>query len=95
MEVEYSVQLHKQVISKDLPSITKSWRRKIKDAVDKKLVTDPVTFSYPLKQNLKGCRKLRVGDYRIVFTIEGKTIYVIAILHRSKVYKLIKNRVNI
>ena len=94
MEVEYSVQLHKKVVADDLPAITKNWKKKIKNAIDKNLVTDPVTISYPLKQNLKGCRKLRVSDYRVIFVIKDKTIYIVAILHRSKVYKLVEKRLS-
>jgi mRNA-degrading endonuclease RelE of RelBE toxin-antitoxin system len=36
--------------------------------------------------SLKGYRKLKVGDYRIVLRIEGEVVKVFVIQHRSVVY---------
>ena len=56
-------------------------------------VTEPDVFGIPLRRSLKGHRKLRVGDYRIVFRIEKKTVLILAILHRSVVYQRTSRRV--
>ena len=47
--------------------------------------TDPE----PLKRQLKGMFKLRVGDYRVIYELlrEERTILVHLIGHRSKVYR--------
>lgn len=43
----------------------------------------------PLKHKLKGKYSLRVGVYRIIYSIEKKeiTIYVLDIAHRREVYR--------
>ena len=61
-------------------------RRRIKGAIEQKLVTAPETFGVPLRRSLRGYRKLRVGDYRVVFRVSAATVYVLAIMHRSGVY---------
>ena len=52
-------------------------------------MTDPLKFGLPLRRNLKGYMKLRVGDYRIVYSISKKTVtvHVIKIGHRKDVYE--------
>ena len=42
----------------------------------------------PLKHTLKGCYSLRVGMYRIIYTVDRKiiTVYVLDIGHRKDVY---------
>jgi mRNA interferase RelE/StbE len=48
-----------------------------------------VRFGLPLRRNLKGLMKLRVGDYRIIYSIEKQTVtvHVIKIGHRREVYE--------
>jgi mRNA interferase RelE/StbE len=42
----------------------------------------------PLIGELKGTFKLRIGDWRAVYTVEGKTIVIQFIRHRSEIYKI-------
>jgi mRNA interferase RelE/StbE len=42
----------------------------------------------PLSGKLKGTYKLRIGDWRVVYTIEGKIIVVQSIGHRSEIYRI-------
>jgi len=43
----------------------------------------------PLKDNLKGKCSLRVGDYRIIYSVEKHivTVYVFDIGHRREIYR--------
>ncbi len=41
----------------------------------------------PLAGEFKGAFKLRVGDWRAVYTVEGNTIVVRFVGHRSQIYK--------
>lgn len=41
----------------------------------------------PLRYRFKGCFRIRTGDYRIVFTVDGETIRVIYIDNRRDVYE--------
>ena len=83
LEVKY----HPLVLSKDLPKIDSSNKTRIKTAIKEKLLISPELFGKPLRKTLKGNRKLRVGDYRIIFKIKIKTIVVLIISHRRYVYK--------
>ena len=94
MEVEYSISLHPSVLKEDIPKLDKIWRRKIRDSVRSKLTTAPELFGVPLRQTLAGLRKLRVGDYRVIYRIEKKVVQILIISHRSVVYKKILKRIH-
>ncbi|HSO71789.1 MAG TPA: type II toxin-antitoxin system RelE/ParE family toxin [Thermodesulfobacteriota bacterium] len=40
-----------------------------------------------MRKNLGGFWKLRVGDYRVVFKVEGEMVCILAIRHRRSVYE--------
>lgn len=45
-------------------------------------------FGKPLRYSLKGARRLRVGDYRVIYTIEpSDVILIVKIGHRREVYE--------
>jgi mRNA interferase RelE/StbE len=83
----FKIIYHEMVVKKDIPEISKTWREKIRKAINDKLSRDPDFFGKPLRRSLKGYRKLRVGDYRVIFRIQDKTIKIFAIKHRSIVYE--------
>lgn len=82
----YTVQYHPLVVRQDIPKLDAMMRRRIKRAIEQKLTTNPETFGAPLRRSLRGYRKLRIGDYRVVYRITGATVYILAIMHRSIVY---------
>ena len=58
----YRIEYLESVVHEDIPKLTKSVRKQIKTAVEKKLALHPVEFGKPLRFSLKGARRLRVGD---------------------------------
>jgi mRNA interferase RelE/StbE len=42
----------------------------------------------PLTGHLKGTLKLRIGDWRAVYTVEGETIVIQFVGHRSDIYRI-------
>ena len=42
----------------------------------------------PLIGELKGTFKLRIGDWRAIYTMEGKKIVIQFVGHRSEIYKI-------
>ena len=42
----------------------------------------------PLSGELKGTFKLRIGDWRAVYTMEGETIVIQFIGHRNEIYRI-------
>ena len=85
----FIIEYLESVIKKDIPSLSKADRQNIKKAIETKLVHNPIEFGKPLQYSLKGCRRLRVGDYRVVFKIDVDLhkITIVAIRHRKKIYK--------
>jgi len=81
-----------EVVNEDLPNILDPWKSEIRKAIESKLMTRPEIYSRPLRRSLKGYRKLRVGDYRIVLRIEENKVKVFVIQHRSIVYETATNR---
>jgi len=68
-------------VAGDLESIGPSGARRIMRAIDSKLTKSPLQFGAPLSGNLANFRKLRIGDYRVVYQVEEKsvTVFVLAI----------------
>lgn len=79
---------YKKSVKKDLKKISPDIQYIIKRAIEEKLMVDPLKYGTPLKRNLQGLMKLRVGDYRIIYEIENEkvTIMVVKIGHRKEVY---------
>jgi len=93
MAVSFEIRYHELVIKENIPRLSSEWRKKIKHAIENRLTIYPDIYGKPLRQSLKGYRKLRVGDWRVIFRIEGVTVKVFIIQHRSVVYKMIQKRI--
>lgn len=87
MELTFSILYHHLVIGEDIPRLSSDWKDKIKRAIEEKLTTMPEVYGKHLRRSLKGFRKLRVGDYWVIYKIEGRAVKVFVIQHRSVVYK--------
>lgn len=83
----YIINYSDVVIKEHLPLLDSKIKGRIRKAIELKLTTRPEIFGKPLKNSLRGYRKLRVGDYRVVFVIDGKYVKIFAVKHRSKIYK--------
>lgn len=84
--MNWKVVYHPDVVEKDLPGFSREVQRMILDAVDAKLASHPDRFGKPLSAGLKGYRKLRVGDYRVVYVLRDREVLVLVIAHRRDVY---------
>jgi mRNA interferase RelE/StbE len=82
----YTIEYLQKVVSKDILALPKSAQIQIKRAIEERLTVDPIGFGKPLRYSLKGLRRLRVGDYRVVYQIEGKSVIISAIKHRKDIY---------
>lgn len=85
--MSFIIQYQEIVVSEDIPKLSSAVRKKIKSAIETKLASHPDVYGKPLRRSLRNYRKLRVGDYRVIFSIEKNTIKIFAITHRSIVYK--------
>jgi mRNA interferase RelE/StbE len=78
--MKWEVLYHPEV-DDDLTSVGQGAARRIVKAIDKKLTTEPLKFDEPLSDNLGIFRKLRIGDYRVVYQVIQKKVivYVLAV----------------
>ena len=76
---------------KELKKLDKPVVRGIKNWVVKNLVdcVDPRIHGKPLKGNLKGVWRYRVGDYRLFADIQDDklVIFLFEVAHRKEIYK--------
>lgn len=83
----YRTEYLESVVKEDIPKLPKVEKKRIKQAIEKRLTQDPVHFGKPLRYSLKGCRRMRVEHYRVIFKLETKIILIVKIGHRKDVYK--------
>lgn len=81
----FEVIYHYLVVREDISKLPKFWKEKIRTAIEERLVAKPDLYGKPLRRSLKGYRKLRVGDYRVIFKIEKSKVKILIIRHRSVV----------
>jgi len=89
----FELRYHPDVKLVDLPLINTKLRRRIKNAIETRLITAPHQYGEPLRKTLKGYWKLRVGDYRVVFKIVENEVWILGIIHRKNIYEKIEKRI--
>lgn len=88
----FEITYHKKILE-DIAGISSVHKKAIQKAIEEKLMTEPEFFGKPLQFSLVGLRSLRVGDYRVIFQLKKKEVYIVLIAHRSVVYKNARGRV--
>ncbi len=84
----YRIVYLESVVREDIPKLSKAAKQQIQKAIEKKLSNNPIEFGKPLRYSLKGARRIRVGDYRIIYRIESpSTVVIVKIGHRREVYE--------
>ncbi len=71
---------------KDIKKLDPSIKHQIGKAI-LKLQDNPLEYSEKLTNPEIGTYRLRTGDYRIVFDIEGKDVVILRVGHRKEIYK--------
>jgi mRNA interferase RelE/StbE len=82
----YSVRI-KTSAAKELAAVARPQRERLVEAIDG-LRTDPLRGA-ALKGNLTGLRRIRVGNYRILYEVRQNEliVLVIRVAHRQSVYR--------
>ncbi len=83
--MQYRIVYHHE-IPDDLANIPVNIKERIQKAIESRLLVDPINYGLPLRKSLQGHRKLRVGEYRVIYRIEHEKIIVLKIGHRRDVY---------
>ena len=91
-DVEYILKYHPSFKTEDIHKLAKRIAARIREVIDTRLLTAPQEYGEPLRRTLKGYWKLRVGDCRVVFRVQGKDILILGIIHRKEVYQVIEKK---
>jgi mRNA interferase RelE/StbE len=89
----FELRYHPDVRDVDIPRLNEALKKRIKKAIEDRLSISPHQYGEPLRKTLKGYWKLRVGDYRVVYKVEGNEVWIFAIVNRKDVYKKIIKRI--
>lgn len=88
----YKLFYHPEITKRDLKKIPNDIKRTIRRAIEERLINNPFIAGEPLRHSLKGHRKLRVGDYRVIYRVAGEAIIILKIGHRREVYTHVFSR---
>ncbi|MBN1868940.1 type II toxin-antitoxin system RelE/ParE family toxin [Candidatus Sumerlaeota bacterium] len=78
--------LYKSSIQRDLRHMSKAEARRVLDRIEKDLAKKP--DAYPcLKGEFAGLRRCRVGQYRVLFAILDKDVWILRIAHRKEAHR--------
>lgn len=84
----YRVEYLDNVTKDDIPVLPKVIRDQVKRAIEERLMVDPIGLGKPLRYSFRGHRRLRVGDYRIIYRVNiiDHVVIIVHIAHRKNVY---------
>lgn len=83
---------HRYLITKTAKNDLDSLSQPVRERIGKKLsyfikTGEPLKFAERLTNRRDGDYRFRVGNYRIIFLFDGKTIYILRVQHRKEVYR--------
>lgn len=84
----YLIRYLASVVEEDIPALPSTVKVMVQTAIESRLKVEPIKVGKPLRYTLKGYRRLRVSDYRVIYRIDPAThsVLITAIQHRKKVY---------
>ena len=85
----FSIEYLDSVVDEDIPNLPKTMKVRIKRAMESRLSIDPVGLGKPLRYSFIGHRRIRVGDYRIIYRVDPRSsvVTIVMIKHRKDVYE--------
>ncbi len=84
----YEIAFHPKV-KKDIQKLDGATLKKIRRILKEKVAYAPEQYGKPLSHTLKYFRSLRVGPYRVIYTIQDKKLIVLVLIigKRDAVYE--------
>ncbi len=89
----FELRYHPDIRDIDIPKLNETLKKRIRKAIEERLSIYPHQYGEPLRKTLEGYWKLRVGDYRVVYKVEGNEVWIFAIINRKNVYRKIIKRI--
>jgi mRNA interferase RelE/StbE len=84
--LEYSIS-YKKSVAKDLKRIDKAEVVKIIDSLEDKLKQDPQIVGKVLTGEFKGLFRLRIVNYRVIYSVMDDEVLILRIAHRQGSYQ--------
>ena len=81
----YEIVFTKRSIA-DLESLDKAARLRIGKKL-KEYSQAPFQFAHKLSDTNLGTYRFRIGDYRVIFDVDGKKLVILRIGHRKEIYR--------
>ena len=67
---------HPKVRKEDIPRLDPPSRKRIRRAIEAKLLTHPEDFAKPLAYTRAGLWSLRVGPWRVIFALRDQDVWI-------------------
>jgi len=83
----YRLLYHPLVLSRDVPRLDAPVRKRIRKAIERKLTSHPEAAAKALAHTTQRLWSLRVGDWRVIFSLREEEIWILKIGHRWDVYE--------
>jgi len=77
---------YKASVERDLKKLSKTEAKKVLDKLEQDLGQEP-DKGEPLKGNFQGLFRLRIGNYRVIYTKTIDGVLILRIGHRRDVYR--------
>ena len=71
---------------KDITSLDLQSRERIKEALER-YSESPANYAKKMVDPVLGTYRFRIGDYRVIFDLEGNDIVVLRVGHRRDIYR--------
>ena len=94
--MKYQIIYEDGVIEEDFTKLDGFNRQRIIKEIGEKLSSAPDQFGRHLGGQLKSYRRLRVGDYRVIYRVdhEKAMVLVVMVIHRKSKYKGVERRIS-
>jgi len=86
--------VYHHLIGDDVAKLNRDIRQRLAKAVQDRLSSHPESYGKPLRGDLAGYWTLRVGDYRVVYRIVKKEVWIYGIIDRRDVYDDVMKRLS-
>lgn len=78
--------LYTRIASKNISKLDIITKKRLKKKLEL-LATDPLHYSKKLIHSDLGSYRYRVGDYRVIFDLDGEGIIILKVGHRREIYR--------
>jgi len=83
--MKYKIVFTRRVV-KDISKLEPDVKERIRDAL-MRCSKDPLGYARRMVDPSLGSYRFRVGDYRVIFDLEGDEIIVLCVGHRREIYR--------